>query len=243
MTKRTGIINKVNGNMVTAECDSFVVQNEVAYILHGSERLKSEVIRVRGKNAEMQVFESTSGLLAGEKVEFSSELLSVGLGPGLLGQIFDGLQNPLPELAKECGFFLKRGVYLNALSSQIKWEFAPLRSSGDKVRAGEYLGFVSEKMFKHFIMVPFGANGLLEIISIASKGSYNCDERIAQLKDESGKVHDVFLKQSWPVKVPIKAYAEKLKPVEPMVTKMRIIDSLFPVALGGTYCIPGPFGA
>ncbi|MBM3245101.1 MAG: V-type ATP synthase subunit A, partial [Candidatus Omnitrophica bacterium] len=106
--KRTGYIVKVNANMVTASFDSFAIQNEVVYILHGEERLKSEVIRIRGNNAELQVYESTGGLKAGEAVEFSGELLSVELGPGLLGQIFDGLENPLPQVAERCGFFLKR---------------------------------------------------------------------------------------------------------------------------------------
>ncbi|MBN1354187.1 MAG: V-type ATP synthase subunit A, partial [Candidatus Omnitrophica bacterium] len=122
-TKRKGRITGINGNMVTAEIDTFVIQNEVAYIVHGTERLKSEVIRIRGNFAEMQVYESTSGLKIGEEVEFTDELLSVELGPGLLGQVFDGLQNPLPELAGKCGFFLRRGVYLEALPDDTKWEF------------------------------------------------------------------------------------------------------------------------
>ncbi|MCG2714568.1 MAG: V-type ATP synthase subunit A, partial [Candidatus Omnitrophica bacterium] len=228
--------------MVTVQLDDFVIQNEVAYILHGQQRLKAEVIRVRGNRAEMQVYESTSGLKVGEQVEFSDELLSVELGPGLLGQIFDGLQNPLPALAKQCGFFLKRGVYLEALKDT-QWEFTPLVKNKDQVLAGTKLGFVPEKIFKHYIMAPFGLIGALEVVEIAHPGLRKINERIAVLKDESGKLHDVFLKQSWPVKVPITAYAEKLKPSEPLVTKMRLIDSLFPVARGGTYCIPGPFGA
>ena len=113
--KRIGRVINVNANMLTAQVDGFIIQNEVAYIIHGQERLKAEVIRVRGSRAEMQVYESTQGLKAGELVEFSNELLSVELGPGLIGQIFDGLQNPLPALAEKCGFFLKRGVYLEAL--------------------------------------------------------------------------------------------------------------------------------
>ncbi len=242
MNKRIGKIVKINANMVTAQLDDFVIQNEVAYILHGQQRLKAEVIRVRGNRAEMQVYESTSGLKIGEQVEFTDALLSVELGPGLLGQIFDGLQNPLPALAKQCGFFLKRGVYLEALTGT-QWEFTPLVKKGDQVLAGTKLGFVPEKIFKHYIMAPFGLIGVLEVVEISHQGSRKINERIAVLKDQLGKLHDVFLKQSWPVKVPITAYADKLKPVQPLVTKMRLIDSLFPVARGGTYCIPGPFGA
>ncbi len=240
---RTGKVIKVNANMVTAELSGQIIQNEVAYIIHGQERLKAEVIRVHQNQAEMQVYESTQGLKAGETVEFSNELLSVELGPGLLGQIFDGLQNPLPALAKKCGFFLKRGVYLEALPDETQWEFTPLVKAQDKVLAGSWLGFVPEKIFKHYIMAPFGLNGSLEVVSIASPGKYNLKQAIAQLKDGSGKLHDVFLQQIWPVKIPIRAYAEKLRPSEPLVTKMRLIDSLFPVNRGGTYCTPGPFGA
>jgi len=240
---RTGKVIKVNANMVTAELSGQIIQNEVAYIIHGEVRLKAEVIRVHQNQAEMQVYESTQGLKAGETVEFSNELLSVELGPGLLGQIFDGLQNPLPALAKKCGFFLKRGVYLEALPDETQWEFTPLVKAQDKVLAGSWLGFVPEKIFKHYIMAPFGLNGSLEVVSIAAPGKYNLKQAVAQLKDDSGKLHDVFLQQIWPVKIPISAYAEKLRPSEPLVTKMRLIDSLFPVNRGGTYCTPGPFGA
>lgn len=241
--KRVGSVIKVNANMVTARVEGNIVQNEVAFIIHKEERLKAEVIRVRGQLAQMQVYESTQGLKTGDLVEFSNELLSVELGPGLLGQIFDGLQNPLPALAKKCGFFLKRGVYLEALADQTEWEFTPLVKAEDKVLAGSWLGFVPEKIFKHYIMAPFALAGSLEVVSIVGKGKYNLKQAIAQLKDSSGVIHEVFLQQIWPVKIPIKAYAEKLRPLEPLVTKMRLIDSLFPVNLGGSYCIPGPFGA
>ena len=229
--------------MATVELNAFVIQNEVAYILHGLERLKSEVIRVRGKTAEMQVYESTGGLKVGEKVEFSNELLSVELGPGMLGQIFDGLQNPLPQLAEKYGFFLHRGAYLEALPNRTQWEFTPSAKAGDRLRCGDKLGSVPEKAFKHYIMVPFHLHGALEILSIAKTGKYNLKQPIARLKDCDDKVIEVFLQQLWPVKLPIQAYAEKLRPREPLITKMRLIDSLFPVARGGTYCIPGPFGA
>lgn len=229
--------------MVMAQVDSFVMQNEVAYIIHGNQRLKSEVIRVRSKSAEMQVYENTTGLKVGENVEFSDELLSVELGPGLLGQIFDGLQNPLPQLAEQCGFFLKRGVYLNALSDSREWEFTPTVKVGDWLRPGEKLGFVPEKIFKHYIMVPFNLQASLQVVHIATPARYSIKQPIAKLKDSEGKLHDVFFRQIWPVKISIRAYAEKLKPSEPLVTKIRLIDSLFPIMRGGTYCIPGPFGA
>jgi len=241
--KRTGHVTKINANMVTVQIDTFVVQNEVAYILHGKERLKSEVIRVRGNFAQLQVYESTQGLKVGDEVDFTNDLLCVELGPGLLGQIFDGLENPLPRLAEECGFFLKRGVYIEPLYDKTEWVFTPIVKEGDFLRPGGRLGFVQEKIFKHYIMSPFGLHGNLEVVSIAKYGKYNLTQPIAKLKDQAGKIHEAYLKQVWPVKIPIKAYVEKLKPDQPLVTKMRLIDSLFPVAKGGTYCVPGPFGA
>lgn len=241
--KRTGYITKINGNMVMVSIDDFVVQNEVAYILHGQERLKCEVIRVRGNQAETQVYENTTGLKIGEKVEFTGELLSVELGPGLLSQIFDGLQNPLPELAEKCGFFLKRGVYMEPLSDGSEWEFSPLAKPGEKMQAGDRLGFVPEKLFRHYIMVPFGLKEDLEVVEIAPAGRYSAKTPIVHLRGSDGRRHDVSMTQVWPVKMPIRAYREKLRPDKPLVTKMRLIDSLFPVARGGTYCIPGPFGS
>ncbi len=241
--RRTGRITKIYGNMIQADTDAFVIQNEVAYIARGHERLKAEVIRVRGESAHLQVFENTSGIKIGEEVEFTGELLYVQLGPGLLGQVFDGLQNPLPRLAEECGFFLKRGVYIEPLCERVEWDFTPVKKQGELLRPGERLGFVQEKIFKHYIMAPFYLTGWLEVAGIEKHGKYNLVQPVAKLKDQKGKMHDVFLRQNWPVKIPIKAYADKLMPQQPLVTKMRLIDSLFAVAKGGTYCIPGPFGA
>ena len=243
MRERTGVITRINGNMVTVRFETQVMQNEVVYIVHKNERLKSEIIRVRGNFAELQVYEDTHGLKAGEEALFTGELLSVTLGPGMLGEIYDGLQNPLSEIAKEFGFFLPRGLYKEAFSDTRLWEFTPLQKQGEKVRAGEKIGFVREKRIRHYCMVPFSFQGIYEIISIEPAGSYTIRDEIATVQDQKGKVYPIFLIQNWPVKLPIKAYAERLRIGEPLVTKMRLIDSLFPIAKGGTYCIPGPFGA
>ncbi len=240
---RKGKVVGVNGNMIAVEFDSTVVQNEVAYVSVGEDKLKAEIIRVKGQRADLQVFEDTTGVKINNDVEFTSELLSVDLGPGLLGQIFDGLQNPLPPLAEKHGFFLKRGAYLKALDEEKKWNFTPKVKAGDKVRSGHTLGIVPENMFQHRIMVPFQFNEEMEVVSIIEQGDYTVKTVVATLKDESGKVYEVTMIQTWPVKVAIKAYAEKLKPVKPLVTKMRLIDTLCPVAVGGTFCTPGPFGA
>jgi len=240
---RQGHVIGVNGNMVAVEFQERVMQNEVAFVVVGEERLKSEVIRVKGNRADLQVFEDTHGIKIGGPVEFTGELLSVELGPGLLGQIYDGLQNPLPQLAEQHGFFLKRGAYLKALSETHVWAFTPSVKAGQHLRAGDKVGTVPEKIFHHRIMVPFGLQGEWEVVEIKPAGNYTIHQTMAILKDETGKNHEVKMVQTWPVKIPIKAYLQKLKPSEPLVTKIRIIDTLVPVAVGGTFCTPGPFGA
>lgn len=242
MTSKTGRIVGVNGNMVTAEFDLAVHQNEVAYVVVDDLRLIAEVIRVRGRYADLQVFEDTSGLKVGGRVEFADEMLGVELGPGLLTQIYDGLQNPLPAIADQCGFFLPKGLQLAALPRDLEWWFTPEATPGDEVQAGDVLGTVPEGIFQHWIMVPFALQGRYRVASVASAGPYRVEDEIAVLENENGPV-SVSMMQKWPVKRPIRAYAERLRPTEQLVTKQRILDTLFPVAKGGTYCIPGPFGA
>lgn len=243
MIKTTGKVIGVNGNMVTAEVEGNVSMNEVGYIVLGDKKLKSEVIRIRGSKVEMQVFELTRGIGIGDLVEFSSDLLSVELGPGLLGRIYDGLQNPLPELAEQCGFFLERGIYLNPLDRNIKWDFTPEAAVNSSVTGGDTLGTVPEGIFQHRIMVPFYMKDRYTVTSIAPAGSYTITETIAEVADSKGNTYKLSMKFDWPVKRAITNYAERLKPTEPMITKVRIIDTFLPVAKGGTYCIPGPFGA
>ncbi len=239
----TGRITGVNGNMITVQFEGAVGQNEVGFARLGELRLMSEVVRVRGRYADMQVFEDTTGLAVGDRVEFSGELLTVELGPGLLGQVFDGLQNPLPELAEKCGFFLKRGMYFPALPRDRSWKFTPSVKVGDAVSAGDTIGTVPEGIFQHRVMVPFGLNGVWKVAEVTGAGEYAVDHIVAKLADAQGAVIPVALMQKWPVKIPIRAYAERLRPTEALTTKIRIIDTFFPVARGGTYCIPGPFGA
>lgn len=239
-----GKITGVNGNLIRVKFSDAVAQNEVAYAkLASGVSLKSEVIRIRGDYAELQVFEDTTGLKAGDDVEFTGELLSVELGPGLLTQVFDGLQNPLPRLAQECGFFLQRGKYLKALPRDKKWAFTPVAKPGDKLTAGETLGTTPEGIFTHRIMVPFKIRGKVTVESIVPAGEHVVEDVIAKLKDADGKIIEVKMYQTWPVKIPIKCYTERLRPFEPMITQQRIIDTFFPVMRGGTFCTPGPFGA
>ncbi len=243
MNQVTGKIAGINGNLLTVVVDGSITQNEVGYAVKGDERLKSEVIRIQGNKAFLQVFESTKGLRIGDTVEFTGELLSVQLGPGLLQQIYDGLHNPLPQLAAKHGFFLPRGQILEALDSSVKWHFTPIVKKGDVVHAGSYLGHVPETQFKHYIMVPFDVRGDWTVQEIADEGDYTVNDKIGVIKDERGAVRDLKMQFDWPVKLPIMAYKQRLMPKDPLVTKVRIIDTFFPVAKGGTYCVPGPFGA
>ncbi|MDD5505108.1 MAG: V-type ATP synthase subunit A, partial [Candidatus Omnitrophica bacterium] len=203
----------------------------------------AEVIKIEGDIAFLQVFEATKGVKVGDEVEFTGSMLSVQLGPGLLSQIYDGLQNPLPELAARFGFFLPVGIELGAISLIKKWKFKPNAQKGDRVSAGYVLGHVHEGIFSHKIMVPFNYKDEYIVEDIASEDDYTVEHVIAKIKDGNNQEKRISMTFNWPVKMPIVAYKEKLAPDEPLITRMRIIDTFFPVAKGGTYCIPGPFGA
>lgn len=252
----TGKIVAVNGNMTSVAFDGAVAQNEVGYIVLGEKRLMAEIVRVRGTVCDMQVFDATTDLMVGDKVEFSGELLAAELGPGMLAQVYDGLQNPLSELAKEAAkisadaeYFLQRGIYLPGLPRDKKWDWHPTAKIGERVSAGDVLGWVTEGIFDnktmpgHKIMVPFAFRGSFTVKELAPEGDYTVVEDIATLTDSNGKDIKVQMLQRWPVKVPIKCFVERLAPTETLETTVRTIDTFFPVAVGGTYCIPGPFGA
>ncbi len=240
---KRGQVTGVNGNLVSVAFETSVIQNEVAFIqVSDGARLKSEVIRVRGGQADLQVFESTNGIKVGDPVEFTGELLSVELGPGLLTQIFDGLQNPLPRLAEE-SLFLKRGTYIYPLDEKRLWAFTSTAKAGDDVFAGDAVGWVPEGVFQHRIMVPFGWRGAWRLSWVAEKGDYGIRTVVAKAVGENGEEREITMVQTWPVRVPIACYREKLLPTEPMITQVRTIDTFFPVAKGGTFCTPGPFGA
>ena len=243
MTKSTGYVAGVNGNLVTVAFEGAISKNEVAYVHVGDTRLKGEVIRINGSKASMQVYEMTNGIQVGDKVEFTGEMMSVELGPGLLTQIYDGLQNPLPALAEKCGFFLQRGVYMDPIPNK-DWEFTPVVAVGDVVRPGDTIGTVPEGIFTHKIMVPFGFDDVdWKVVSIVSKGVYNVRSTVARLQSPKGEEKDLTMVFSWPVKKAVGCYEERLRPDETLVTKIRIIDTFLPIAKGGTYCVPGPFGA
>ncbi|BCR20706.1 V-type ATP synthase subunit A [Borrelia miyamotoi] len=238
-----GRVVGVIGNLVTIEVVGTVYMNEIVFIKTDSQSLKAEIIRIRDGEVDAQVFEMTRGIAVGDEIEFTGRLLTVELGPGLLSQVYDGLQNPLPALAAQCGFFLDRGVYLSALDKTKKWNFIATAKVGDILIAGDYLGFVVEGTINHQIMIPFYRKDSYKIVEIVSDGSYTVDDKIAVIENDAGARHIITMSFHWPVKIPITNYRDRLIPNEPMVTQTRIIDTFFPVAKGGTFCIPGPFGA
>lgn len=246
MDNTIGKVVGVSGNLVTAQVKGNVSMNEVAFVaISDNKSLKSEVIRVQGDIVELQVFEMTRGIKVGNKVTFTERMLTVELGPGLLGKVYDGLQNPLNELAELHGFFLERGVYLDALNQESRWDFTPKPELkvGDTLSGGDFIGTVPEGIFTHKIFVPFHMRGTWTLQKLVARGSYRLKDTIATLRSSGGKEEHITMSFHWPVKMPITYYKERILPTEPMVTKVRIIDTFFPVALGGTYCLPGPFGA
>ena len=243
MEKVTGYVTGVNGNLVSARFSGSVRKNEVGFVKIGNDRLKGEVIRISGDAVSMQIYEMTNGIQVGDEVELTGELLSVELGPGLLTQVYDGLQNPLPKLAEQCGFFLERGVYLDPIPDQ-EWEFTPCVKPGDAVLAGDAVGSVPEGQFTHLIMAPFDLKDEgWRVKSVKEKGVYHVRSTVAVLENGAGEEKALSMVFSWPVKQPIRCYEERLRPDETLVTKIRCIDTFLPVAKGGTFCVPGPFGA
>ena len=237
--KTAGKVTGVISNLVTVEVDGPVSQNEICYIQLGDARLMAEVIKVTGKKASVQVYESTRGLRGGDKVEFEGHMLEATLGPGLLSSNFDGLQNNLATME---GVFLKRGEYTAPIDVNKEWDFTPIAKKGDEVQAADWLGEVKEGWLPHKIMVPFSFKGTYKVKSIVSAGQHKAGETIAVLTDEAGEDHNVSMIQKWPVKVAITAYKEKPRPWRVMETGVRCIDTFNPIAEGGTGFIPGPFG-
>ena len=237
--KTKGIVKGIVSNLVTVEVDGPVSENEICYITSEGVKLMAEVIKVNGNLASVQVFESTRGVKGGNEVEFEGRMLEVTLGPGLLSSTYDGLQNDLTTMT---GVFLKRGEYTDPLNREKLWEFTPIAKPGDSVIAADWLGEVKEGWLPHKIMVPFSFKGSFTVESIKEAGQYNVDTVIAVLRNEEGEKVNVTMTQKWPVKVAIKGYKEKPRPNKIMETGVRVIDTLNPIAEGGTGFIPGPFG-
>jgi len=238
----------VTGNIVRIESEAPITKNAIAFVQVGNAQLKGEVLRVQDRHADLQIFEETQGVQVQAQVALTKELLSATLGPGLLGTVYDGLQNPLQALAKRDGFFLRRGEQVAALDPTRKWPFTSGCKVGARLNAGDVLGRVQEHRFIHKIMVPFGEPGEVEVVSIQD-GEFTVHEPVARIRDAAGRERELTLSQAWPVRRQLpekllrRGLCERRYPAQPLTTTIRLVDTFFPIALGGTACIPGPFGA
>ncbi len=232
-----GVIARVSGPVVIAEGLANAKMYDVVRV--GELGLVGEIIRLVGGTATVQVYEDTTGIRPGDRVENTGQALSVELGPGLLKSIYDGVQRPLDVIQKSVGDFITRGFVAAPLNETTRWEFTPVAKVGSEVLPGTILGTVQETpLILHKIMVPPGVRGTLAKLA---SGSYTVRDPIGTISTAAGPV-PVFLSQKWVVRVP-RPVAQKLPPDVPLVTGQRVIDSFFPVAKGGTACIPGPFGS
>lgn len=232
-----GRIVKIAGPLVIADGMKDAKMYDVAYV--GEKKLMGEIIELKGSLASIQVYEETSGIGVGEPVYGTGEPLSVELGPGLIGSIYDGIERPLDKIRALVGDFITRGIHIPPLDREKVWEFNPLKKEGDEVSVGDFIGFVQEtEIVKTMIMVPYGIKGKIKGIK---KGSYKVEDVVCEIQTENG-IKEITMIQKWPVRKE-RPYIEKEPPVIPMFTGQRIIDTFFPVAKGGTACVPGPFGS
>ena len=234
----SGKVIKVSGPLVVA--DGLSDANVADVVRVGSQHLVGEILNMTGDSASIQVYEETSGLAPGAVVETTGFPLSVELGPGMLEGIYDGIQRPLTEIRKLSGDTIARGISVPALSREKTWEFVPTAKVGDALQGGDFLGTVQEtSAIEHRIMVPLGADGTLKEIK---GGMFNVDEVIAKIEQQDGTIRELTMAQKWPVRV-ARPYQKKFVPEIPLSTGQRIIDTLFPLAKGGTAAVPGPFGS
>ena len=234
----SGVITKVSGPLVVAKGLADANVSDVVRV--GSQRLIGEILNMTGDQASIQVYEETSGLGPGAEVVTTGMPMSVELGPGMLDNIYDGIQRPLPEMRALTGDSITRGTDVPALNREKKWDFVPVAKPGDQLQSGDVLGTVQEtSAILHKIMVPNGLAG--ELVSIES-GEHVVTDVIAVLKDAKGEEHKLTMLQRWPVRI-ARPYARKYVPNRPMNSGQRIIDTLFPITKGGTAAVPGPFGS
>lgn len=232
-----GKILKVSGPLVVAEGMRDANMFDVVRV--SDKRLIGEIIEMHGDKASVQVYEETSGLGTGEPVESTGEPMSVELGPGLIGSIFDGIQRPLDDIMKVSGNNLSRGVEVASLKRELEWKFTPVAKVGDKVVGGDIVGTVQETdVVLHKIMVPFGVEGTIESID---EGTFHVTDVVCKISTDKG-IYEMTLMQKWPVRKG-RPYAKKLSPDKPLITGQRVVDTMFPIAKGGVAAIPGPFGS
>jgi len=234
---KVGIIKKVSGPLVIGKNMGGVKMYDLAKV--SEKKLIGEVIKIEKDEAAIQVYEETTGIGPGEVIYLEGKPLTVELGPGLIGSIYDGIQRPLDVIRQKYGDYITRGVEVPALNREKLWDFEPVVKKGDEVEEGDILGVVEEtSLVKHKIMVPFGINGKVKEIK---KGKFTVEETIAVIETKDGE-KEIKMKQEWPIRQP-RPVKERLVPKEPLITGQRVIDTFFPVAKGGTACVPGPFGS
>lgn len=238
----TGKVIRAFGNLLHVRFEGDIRQGEVSMVHLGDLQLKAEVIEIMGDIAKIQVYEDTTGISLDTPVEFTGYLLEAELGPGLLSTIYDGLQNPLEDVAMQAGLFLPRGVYLAPIDRKKKWVWEPVAEVGNTLKRGDTLGTTLENRFHHQVMIPFSLYGQYRITWVIGPGSYNVDTVVAKAVDANGKEHSFTMVQKWPVKSGLQ-HGDKISPTKMLETGLRIIDTQFPIMKGGTFCSPGPFGA
>ncbi|MEX1112732.1 MAG: V-type ATP synthase subunit A [Candidatus Andersenbacteria bacterium] len=232
-----GIIQKVAGPLVVAK--KMLGAKVLDVVSVGPQKLVGEIIELEGDSASIQVYEETSGLTPGDPVISTGQQLSLTMGPGMLGAIYDGIQRPLDVIKAQSGAFIARGMDVPPLNTETKWAFTSVAKEGDTVTGGDILGTVLEGVIELKIMVPPTISGTITAIE---SGEYTIEDTVAELKDDKGKTHKLTLVQKWPIRIP-RPVKKKLLPVKPLITGQRVIDTFFPVAKGGTAAIPGPFGS
>lgn len=235
-----GQVKRVNGPVLTIDGISDAQMMELVHV--SEERIVGEVVKLNGSEATLQVYEEATGIKPGDNVYGSGQSLSVELAPGLIGSIYDGIQRPLEEIRRQSGDFIARGIATQAVDHSKKWHFVPQVKEGDTVNAGTILGLVQETDRIEFrVMVPSDIEEECTVVNLSLDGEYTVDEQIALLKGSSGKTYIVTMTQYWPIRVP-RPVKERLSLARPLITGLRVIDSLFPLAKGGTVAIPGGFG-
>ncbi len=233
-----GKIIKIAGPLVVAENIPEARMYDVVRV--GKERLIGEILEIRGNKASIQVYEETGGLKPGEPVESTNQPLSVELGPGILGNIYDGIQRPLDLIKASEGDFISRGIEFPAIDREKEWDFKPRVKEGEEVISGDILGVVQEtEIIEHRILVPLGIEGKVKEIR---GGKVKVEDTIALIETREGEEKKISMLQRWPVRK-MRPYKKQLSPEEPLITGQRVIDTFFPIAKGGTACIPGPFGS
>ncbi|MBF5051111.1 V-type ATP synthase alpha chain [Candidatus Clavichlamydia salmonicola] len=238
----SGRVVKAYGNLLKVSFEGNICQGEVAFVITGGVGLKAETIEICGSEAKLQVFEETHGVKMDDEVQFSGHRLEAELGPGLLKNVVDGLQNRLEVLAPQTGAFLKRGVYVTALDHQVLWDYTPVAKVGDALIRGDVLGTVPESHFCHKVMLPFSCFHKVNITWVISPGKYTVNTVVAKGKGPDGIDQEFTMLQKWPIKEPL-IEGQKVSPTEPLSVGLRILDTQVPVLKGGTFCTPGPFGA